>query len=60
MRRLRTRWTALSNNLGFLPGILVALFAAVGIAVVEIDRSLELGGVRILFQGDRTAARTVL
>ena len=38
MGRLRTRWTALANNLGFLPGILVALFAAVGIAVVEIDR----------------------
>lgn len=58
--RLKASWHALTQSLGFLPGLLVALFAAVGIVVVEVDGVVDLTGVSYVFSGDGSAARTVL
>ena len=58
--RLKARWTDLARGLGFVPGAVVAAFAALGIVVVELDRRLDLSGVRLVFEGDGSAARTVL
>ncbi len=56
MRRLRV----LTQSFGAVPGVIVSLFAILGIVLVELDRTLELGGTRFVFQGDGSAARTVL
>jgi uncharacterized membrane protein len=58
--RTRSLWLSLSANLGFVPGVIVALFAALGIVLVEIDRHVDLSGVNLVFAGDGPAARTVL
>lgn len=58
--RLKRLWARLWPSLGFLPGLIVAGFAALGIVLVEVDRAIDLGGVGYLFQGDGSAARTVL
>jgi uncharacterized membrane protein len=39
---------------------MVAAFALIGIALVELDRTLALSDVGFVFQGDGSAARTVL
>jgi uncharacterized membrane protein len=49
-----------SHSLGFIPGLITVVFAALGIVLVEIDRGLDLTGVTWVFQGDGSAARTVL
>jgi uncharacterized membrane protein len=56
MRRLR----ALTQSFGAVPGVIVSLFAILGIVIVELDRTLEVGGTQFVFQGDGSAARTVL
>lgn len=58
--RVRTLWLNASQSLGFLPGLITAVFGALGIVVVEIDRSIDLEGVDWIFQGDGSAARSVL
>ena len=50
----------LSQSLGFVPGVIVFVFAVLGIVLVEIDRQLDLDGVKVVFEGDGGAARTVL
>ncbi len=60
MRRAKSLWIRLTESLGFVPGLIVALFAVGGVALVEIDRHFRLGGVGQLFGGDGPAARTVL
>lgn len=60
IERAKNLWQNLSSNLGFVPGLIVTLFAALGIAVVEIDRTIDLSGERFVFAGDGSAARTVL
>jgi uncharacterized membrane protein len=59
-RPLKARWNDIKQSLGFLPGALVAIFAILGIVLVEVDRPLNLDGVRFVFAGDGSAARTVL
>lgn len=49
-----------SQNLGVIPGVIVVLFAALGIGLVELDQRLDLDGVQVVFRGDGSAARTVL
>lgn len=49
-----------SNSLGYLPGLIVLVFALLGIGMVELDRHLDLGDSRFVFAGDGAAARTVL
>jgi uncharacterized membrane protein len=58
--RVRTLWLNVSQSLGFIPGLITAGFAALGIVLVEVDRGVDLGGVTWVFQGDGSAARTVL
>ena len=58
--RFRSLWRNLSQSLGFVPGVMVVGFGVVGIVLVEVDRHLDLGGVSVVFQGDASAARTVL
>lgn len=58
--RLKARWGDLTNGLGFFPGLLVAAFAVLGVVLVEVDRTLDLDEVRLVFAGDGDAARTVL
>ncbi len=58
--RVRRLWRELPQSLGFVPGVLVFVFAAAGVAVVELDKSLALSGTEWVFQGDGSAARTVL
>src|SRR5687767_8621839 len=59
-RGLNARWKDIKQSLGFVPGAIVAVFAILGIVMVEIDRPLNLDGVRFVFAGDGSAARTVL
>ncbi len=58
--RAKRVWPNLSQNLGFIPGLIVAAFALVGIVLVQVDGSLDLDGVDFVFQGNEAAARTVL
>jgi uncharacterized membrane protein len=58
--RVRGLWRNLSQSLGFIPGLIVAGFAVLGIALVEIDAQIDLDGVEVVFKGDGSAARTVL
>ena len=60
VRALTARWNDVKQSLGFVPGALVAIFAVLGIVMVEVDRPLDLDGVRFVFAGDGSAARTVL
>jgi uncharacterized membrane protein len=60
VNRVRSLWLNLSQSLGFVPGLIVAVFAALGIVLVHIDRHLNLKGASVGFTGDGAAARTVL
>jgi uncharacterized membrane protein len=57
---LRARRADLAQSLGLVPGAMVAVFIVLGIGLVELDGVLELEGVRFVFAGDGSAARTVL
>ncbi|WP_187369460.1 DUF2254 domain-containing protein [Baekduia soli] len=58
--RARALLLNLSQNLGVIPGLIVALFAALAIGLVELDKHIDLDGVQVVFRGDGSAARTVL
>jgi uncharacterized membrane protein len=57
---LKARRADLVHSLGLVPAVMVVVFAALGIGLVELDGSLDLEGVRFVFAGDGSAARTVL
>ena len=58
--RTKGLWLNLSGSLGFIPGVLIVVFAILGIGLVEVDRSLDISSGRLVFAGDGSAARTVL
>ncbi|MEO6496870.1 MAG: DUF2254 family protein, partial [Solirubrobacteraceae bacterium] len=58
--RAKGLWLNLSHNLGVIPGVIVFAFAALGVTLVEVDRNLDLEQVRWVFNGNGSAARTVL
>lgn len=60
VRRIRSLWLDLSQNLWFIPGLIIVVFAALGIGLVQLDEHLDLEGVAWIFKGDGSAARTVL
>ncbi|MEP6954577.1 MAG: DUF2254 domain-containing protein, partial [Solirubrobacteraceae bacterium] len=60
VNRLKRLWPDLSQSLAFVPGVVVLAFAVLGLALVEVDRHVDLAGGRVLFEGDTSAARTVL
>ncbi len=60
MSRLKARWADLSGSLAFVPGVMVALFAVLGVGLVELDRRLDVTAGSFVFAGDASAARTVL
>ena len=60
MQGAKGLWLKVSSNLGVIPGIIVVLFAALGVGLVELDGHLDLNGVQFVFRGDGSAARTVL
>ena len=53
-------WVNFSQSLGYLPGLIVAAFALLGIGLVELDGHVDLEGNSLIFAGDGSAARTVL
>ena len=59
-KRLKALWPNLSQNLAFIPGLIIAAFALVGIILVQVDGQLDLDGVEYVFKGNEAAARTVL
>jgi uncharacterized membrane protein len=58
--RLKAHWVDLSESLAFLPAVMVALFAGLGVGLVELDDAVNTTGVVYVFAGDASAARTVL
>ncbi len=60
VNRVRGVWLNLTQSLGFLPGLIVAAFTVLGFVLVEVDGQIDLEGTVIVFQGDGSAARTVL
>lgn len=50
----------LSHSLGAIPGFIVFLFGVVGVVLVEVDRHVDLDRVQWVFNGNGSAARTVL
>ena len=58
--RAKSLWLNMSHSLGVIPGVIVLLFAALGVGLVELDGHLDLNGVQFVFRGDGSAARTVL
>lgn len=60
LSRLKSRWLNMSQSLGFVPFVVAGLFAVLGIALVEFDSRLDLTGIKLVFTGDGSAARTVL
>ena len=59
VRRLGGWLLELGQGLWFVPALIVVLDGALAIVLVEIDRRSQIGG-GLLFQGDASAARTVL
>lgn len=60
LNRAKNRWLNLSQSLGFFPGLIVVIFAGLGIVLVEVDRHVNLDRVSFVFNGNGAAARTVL
>ncbi len=60
LNRAKSLWLNTAHSLGFVPGVIVAAFAVLGIVLVEIDGQIDLTGVQVVFKGDGPAARTVL
>jgi uncharacterized membrane protein len=60
LARVRALWPNVSQSLAFIPAAIVVVFAATGIALVEVDTRVDLRGVDLVFRGDASAARTVL
>lgn len=60
LTRLKGHWLNISQSLGFVPGLLVVVFGALGVVLVQVDQHVELAGVEEIFGGDASAARTVL
>ncbi len=58
--RVKGLWLNLSQNLGVIPGFVMLLFAGLGVGLVEVDRHIDLDGVQWVFNGNGSAARTVL
>jgi uncharacterized membrane protein len=58
--RAKRLWLNLSHSLGAIPGFIVFLFAVLGVVLVEVDRHLDLDRVQWVFNGNGSAARTVL
>ena len=58
--RAKNLWLNVSGSLGFVPGLMVVVFAVLGIVLVEVDKALDLDGASWCSQGDGSAARTVL
>ena len=59
-RWLRIRRTDIVQSLGFVPTVIVAAFAALAIALVEVDKLVETARTAFVFRGDADAARTLL
>ena len=49
VRRIRSQWLDLSQNLWFIPGLIIVVFAALGIGLVQLDEHLELEGLTGIF-----------
>ena len=60
INRATRAWLRVSQSLGFVPGLIVVVFAVLGIVLVEVDGRIDLDGVQFVFKGDGPAARTVL
>ncbi len=59
VRRLAGSLVELQRGLWFVPALIVVLDGALSVALVELDRHMRLAA-GLLFQGDASAARTVL
>ncbi len=58
--RLKALWLNLTQGLWFVPGLVVVIYAALAIGLVELDQRIDFTGVAVVFKGDGSAARTVL
>ncbi len=58
--RLKALWLTLTRNLLAVPAAMIVLFAALGVGLTEVDARLDIGETGWVFQGDGSAARTVL
>ncbi len=60
LRRVKSLWRDFSQNLWFIPGLIIVVFTALGLGLVQLDEHLDLESLEVIFQGDGSAARTVL
>ena len=57
---IRSQWQNVARGFWFFPGVVALAGAALAVGLVEIDRTAGRDGVPAAFDGDASAARTIL
>lgn len=60
IRPIKAQWQNVSRGFWFYPGLVALAFAGLAVALVELDRALSADGLAVLFDGDASAARSIL
>jgi uncharacterized membrane protein len=60
VRPIKTQWQNVSRGFWFYPGLVALALAGLAVALVELDRALTADGLAVLFDGDASAARSIL
>ncbi len=47
--RAKGLWLNLRQSLGFVPGVIVAVFTVLGVVLVELDGAIDLEGTALVF-----------
>lgn len=60
LRAITTQWRNVSRGFWFYPGLVVLAFVGLAVGLVELDRGFGTDGIGIVFDGDASAARSIL
>ena len=60
LRAIKTQWHNVARGFWFYPGLVALAFVGLAVALVELDRGFGMDGIGIVFDGDASAARSIL
>jgi hypothetical protein len=60
LRAIKTQWHNVARGFWFYPGLVALAFVGLAVALVELDRGFGTDGIGIVFDGDASAARSIL